>query len=562
MARAPMADTDDKTEPEEEAARAADVETEASPEAAESSEPEVELYREPGQVAHTTDDDRPRLMSRPKPKRLLLISGAKGGVGKTVVASNLALYLATIGRRVVLADADPVGSNAFTCLGVERPRRTLGLDEQGPADGKPELIDAAVPGLRLMHAGIDEPVRGQRRLTRHKTLMAQLREVDAEYMVVDLGSGIGRSLVDFWLASDMGVFVTVPEPTAIENTFRFVRIAFSRHLLARAPDAATRRSLVRRMRAMGHAPAPLDLARRLEAAGDPASEVVRDAMDAFTFRFSLNQTRLRADLELGEAIRSAARRRFGVNLEYLGYIDYDDTVLSCLRMQRPLLAESPGTKASRSIEKLARKLLTIEAGKARKPPATEVPFESHHDILEVDRGATDEEIRRAFKRMKEIYAPDSLCCQGLFDHADMGSLRARLEEAYDVLLDPARRRPYELSVFPPAPEPARSPLVDADSSPRPPAPVLTPDTEFTGALLRAVRESQGVEVRDIAQRTKIGTGYLQAIEGDDYASLPAPVYVRGFVSQMAKVLRLDSGQVSRTYVRRYERFIDEREKSL
>jgi flagellar biosynthesis protein FlhG len=182
-------------------------------------------------------------------------------------------------------------------------------------------------------------------------------------------------------------------------------------------------------------------------------------------------------------------------------------------------------------------------------------------VLEVERGATDEEIRRAFKRMKDIYAPDALCCYGLFDAAAMSTLRARLEEAYDVLLDPARRRPYELSVFPPDPEPNRVPTDLRPDEDRPPPPVITPDTEYTGALLRAVRESQGIDVRDISQRTKIGRPYVMAIEADDFGSLPAPVYVRGFVTEVAKFLRLDAAQVSRTYVRRYQRWIEEREKS-
>ena len=143
----------------------------------------------------------------------------------------------------------------------------------------------------------------------------------------------------------------------------------------------------------------------------------------------------------------------------------------------------------------------------------------------------------------------------------MDSLRARLEEAYDVLLDPARRRPYELSVFPADPVPRSAPSDETSEAQRPPPPVITPDTEYTGALLRAVRESQGVDLREISQRTKIGTAYVEAIESDDFRSLPAPVYVRGFVTEVAKFLRLDAAQVSRTYVRRYQRWIDEREKS-
>ncbi len=53
------------------------------------------------------------------------IAGGKGGVGKSLVASNLAVALAGHGMRCVLADADLGGANLHTIFGVPTPRRTL-----------------------------------------------------------------------------------------------------------------------------------------------------------------------------------------------------------------------------------------------------------------------------------------------------------------------------------------------------------------------------------------------------------------------------------------------------
>jgi flagellar biosynthesis protein FlhG len=65
-----------------------------------------------------------------------------------------------------------------------------------------------------------------------------------------------------------------------------------------------------------------------------------------------------------------------------------------------------------------------------------------------------------------------------------------------------------------------------------------------------VRLSQGVEIPDIAQRTKISAAHLRAIEAEAIADLPALVYVQGFVQEIAKYLRLDAQQVVRSYMRR------------
>jgi flagellar biosynthesis protein FlhG len=521
---------------------------------------EIELFREPtadeaDEAAEPVVPPRPsqpppsvRPPPRLRPRRVLAIAGAKGGAGKSIFAANLAIYLATIGRKVVVVDADPVGANLHTCLGVDRPRPLT------------RRIETAVPGLTLMHAGMDEPPEGSARRVRPSGLATEVDAIEgAEWVVVDAGAGTDPDLLDFVLEADISVYITLPEPTAIENFYRFIRFAYARHLRRSAPDSETRKKIGERLRAHGGAPAPLDLVRRLAADGDELAEAARLAMNTFSPRVVLNQARVRADLELGDALRSATWRRLGIHIDYLGYVDFDDTVWSCVRMRRPLLVESPGTKASKSIEKIARRILAIEAGKARGTPLRTSPPESHHDLLEVDRGATDEEIRRAYKRMREIYAPDALCCYGLFDAQEMIALRARLDEAYDVLLDPARRRPYELSVFPPERDPSEIAVpAGASLEPKPDAPVITPETEFTGPLLRLVRESQGVRLEDVSQRTKIGLPYLKALEDDDYSGLPAMVYARGFVTEYAKALRLDPTQVSRTYIRRFRRWLDDR----
>ena len=79
---------------------------------------------------------------------------------------------------------------------------------------------------------------------------------------------------------------------------------------------------------------------------------------------------------------------------------------------------------------------------------------------------------------------------------------------------------------------------------------IGPDTEFTGDLLRRVRESQGIEVGELSARTKITKQHIRAIEEEQFHELPPAVYIRGFVGELAKLLKLDVTQVTRTYMKR------------
>ena len=83
--------------------------------------------------------------------------------------------------------------------------------------------------------------------------------------------------------------------------------------------------------------------------------------------------------------------------------------------------------------------------------------------------------------------------------------------------------------------------------------VLGEDTVFTGALLQEIREHRSVDLRDMGNHTKISLMNLRYLEQMAYAELPAPVYVRGFLKEYARFLRLPDKQVADTYMSVYDK---------
>ncbi len=501
----------------------------------------------------------------------IAILGSKGGVGVSLVAANLAVYLATIGKRVLAVDADLNGSDLHPSLGVGprvapyvAPTPSF-VEEYGSlfagTELDPEMVNilphrdpetGPIPGLSLLHGGIGEPLYGSGRRSSLRELEARLDNQDADYAVVNLGSNTSDAAVRFWCRAERRLVIAMPEPNAITGLYRLVRRAFAQAALDAAADPEDQRELHQLFANAGQSPAPADIASLVHRRSPGLGHHLRRWMEELEIPFIMNQARLRADIELGDQVTVAVRRRYGMALRYLGYIEYDDAVRTSARKRRPLLLESPGSRASRNIEKIARRLFAPADTRRGRAPWEDAPSNSHYDLLEVERGATDEEIRRAYKRMTAVFDPDNIVTFGLFDGPGLDAARARIDEAYDVLLDPARRRPYELSIFPDSPEVLDKPV--AKKVPRgelPPPPPITPETEFSGAVLRAVRESQGTGLDQISETTKVGTNYLQYIEEDAFERLPAAVYVRGFVTEFAKYLKLDPQQVSQSYLRRF-----------
>jgi flagellar biosynthesis protein FlhG len=494
-------------------------------------------------------------------RRLIAVGGGRGGVGKSQIALNLAVYFAQLGKSVILVDADATGSNLHAHFGLSAARQEPSLEEQ-PGDLRKALVPTSVPGLELLpfaHDAVAAPL--SLRAGRKSRWIGRLRALPAEYLVIDVGPGFGYLALDIMLSADIPVAVTVPEPPAVETTYRFLRAAFRRKLRRALLRDKFRLAMVERaLTELGSLPSPVALVRALHKMDKTLADIAWREAQSLRVQLVVNQTRVRTDTELGNWMSGLCARHYGVKLEELGHVEHDDTVWLTVRRNKPLLVDSPTSKAARNVERIARRVLALTTARqerSERPPPMPETEPTLYAVLGVTRAANDEEIRRAYKRQREIYAVGGVATSSLLDVPQLETALARLDEAYDTLLDPVRRRAYDLSTFPEHEEPALSaktsrPALAAEQLMLQAelAREIGPDTEFTGTLLRKVRESQGIELVEISEKTKIARMHLQAIEEEEYADLPALVYVRGFVTEYAKCLRLDHAQVQKTYVRR------------
>ncbi len=492
--------------------------------------------------------------------RVIAVAGAKGGTGKSMIAANIGVFLATLGKEVVLIDAAFGGATLHSFLGVREPSRSL-ADFFSSKEMQLEevLISTLVTHLRIVSGEKDPAWAANPRVHQLQRLREQVQELDVDYVIFDLSPGTRENILDLFLDADTGIVVTSAEPTAVEMSYRFIKAAFVRSLRRSELGFLGKMSVEEARECEGGIPAPSDLLRRALGRYDEDSEevaAVRSHMAAMTPYLVLNFARSKADMDLGRDIATAATRRFGVLMTYLGQVEYDDAVWVSLRRRRPLLVEHPESRASKCVEKLARRLLAMESDTARVPA---LPGDSLYDLLEVEPTASEESIRRANRRVGQIYASDSIVIGGLYRPARLEKMQGQIEYAYDTLMNPAKRRLNDSALFPDGlPTEATPPVVRYDSrvaiaaADRPKAPTVDKNTVFSGGLLQEYREACGYELREIADHTKIGLSYLRAIEEERYRDLPAMVYVRGFLAEYAKMLDLDVAQVLETYLHRVQ----------
>jgi len=505
-------------------------------------------------------------MAGHRARRIIAVGGGRGGVGKTLLSVNLGVYFAQLGREVVVSDADPFGSNLHAVLGLDSPPL---VSATAVEEGTVELVNTTVPGLRILPTAYDPMTATPVRPSRGAQVVKQLYELDVDYVIVNLGAATTSSMLDVFLQADVGICATAPEPLAVETTYRFCRSLYLRTLRrALMKERFKLRLCERVIEALPPLATPPQIVAEIKRYDDSVAAVAAEEMSRVTPRLVVGQTRLKSDLELGPAMATVAERFLGMPIDYLGHIEHDDAVWLTVRRRQPLLIDSPTSKSARNIERVARRLLALLATQSVRPGEPRSAAAARrartsgpttlYEVLGLSRAATDDEIRRAVKRQREIFKEGGLPVVSIVPADVLRKELGRIEEAHDTLLDPVRRRAYDLSTFPDDAKaevaPARSTSASAAELAMLQAELareINAETQFTGSLLRKVRESQGIELGDISQRTKISIAHLSAIENESPSELPAQVYVQGFVQTVAKVLRLDPAQVSRTYMRRF-----------
>ena len=303
-------------------------------------------------MGQSQDDDR---------KIIWTIGGGKGGSGKSFLTVNIGICLSKLGARVILIDADLGGANLHTFFGISRPDLSLSdFIKKRVSHLHEVLIPTTIPNLSLLTGAQDLFNAADLNNIQRQKILRSIRGLEGDYLLVDLGAGNSMSVMDFFLMSDGGILIVTPEPTSVENTFRFLKTAFYRKLRQSVTSRSVRMLIDSAMdfrNEMG-IQNPHDLIDAVKVLDQEAAKMLTREIEAFQPNLILNQVWTKQDVEIGFSIRSACKKYFGIRLHYLGYIVYDQDVGHSIRRRRPLILEDvhSQSKASQCIKEIASKL--------------------------------------------------------------------------------------------------------------------------------------------------------------------------------------------------------------
>ena len=259
-------------------------------------------------------------------KGIWTIAGGKGGVGKSFLCSNLSIDLAQQGNSVVVIDADFGGPNIHTFFGISTSiisvsdfikSNQLRLDDI--------LLPTGIANLKLASGAHDVLGMANLNVIQQNKLIKAVNSLDVDYVLVDLGAGTSSYTLDLFLNADVGILVAAPEPTSVENTYRFIKSAFYRKLKLVIKHQEVRGLLesITESKHEENPRTPSELVSEITDINVQAGETLKYELSNFNPKLILNQVRTPTDVRLGFSMGAASKKFFGVNLGYVGFVEHD-----------------------------------------------------------------------------------------------------------------------------------------------------------------------------------------------------------------------------------------------
>ncbi len=200
-------------------------------------------------------------------------------------------------------------------------------------------------------------------------------------------------------------------------------------------------------------------------------------------------------------------------------------------------------------------------------------YQNYYDILEISTTSNSKNINDGYIKAKNAYSPDNPALYSIMTTDECLTQLELIETAYSILSNPEKRKQYdEAKNIKQSPETyhlndqqhkeqniinnsgdiskivankkfilkyEKNPVFENE---------IENTIEFSGDFLKKIREYKNIDIKRMANMTRISKIHIKNLEAENLEGLPALAYVRGFVYQYAKCLKLDQNMVATSYL--------------
>jgi flagellar biosynthesis protein FlhG len=287
---------------------------------------------------------------------IIAVGGGKGGIGKSVICTNLAAGMALSGQKVILMDTDFGASNLHALLGISNPDHGFqDFFNTEITDPRSLLIDTGISNLKFVSGAGDNPGSANIDSDKIRTIISFIKKLEADTILLDLGPGTNYNVIDFFNISTQGVVMTTPEMTSIMKTFSFIRSALFRRISLAFQEFPEIQKIVDHSNPddadMESYTTGLLRSKFAESFPDHVDQL-NSIISEFTPGLVVNRVRNRKDLMAGENLLKLVKKFLEIQVTYLGYIIESDRVRDSIDDMIPFLIKDPQSKPSENLQQI------------------------------------------------------------------------------------------------------------------------------------------------------------------------------------------------------------------
>ncbi|AGT27351.1 MinD/ParA family protein [Borrelia miyamotoi] len=293
---------------------------------------------------------------------IIPVASGKGGVGKSLFSANIAICLANEGKKVLLVDLDLGGSNLHSMLNII-PKKSIGTFLKTKIPFNNIIIESNIKNLSFIAGDSDIPELANIAIFQKKRIINNLKNLNYDYLIIDLGAGTTFNTIDFFLMSNRGVIVTIPTVTATMNAYLFLKNAIFR-LISKVFIKETKAykiiSDIKKDSSDLQKIYIPNLLLKIEAYDPDNYEKFMKIFSQFSPFIIFNMLNTPDDIKKTEKILKSAKNYLNVNLQSIGSIYKDELVDKALNHKIPITIYKPTSLTSKSMQKIAKKLIELE----------------------------------------------------------------------------------------------------------------------------------------------------------------------------------------------------------
>ncbi len=339
-------------------------------------------------------------------KNIWAIGGGKGGVGKSVLSSNLSFSLALQGHKVVLIDADLAGANIHTLFGITYPEVTLAdFMKKNVAKFTDVLIPTGHKNLSIVCGASDLIEMANPKYAQKQKLMRAIADLDADYILIDIGAGSTLNNLDFFNAADIGILVTTPMPTSVQNAYTFLKMALHRRVLSLfADEPGLRNEVASALEDGSGTRSMVELVDHIKTVDEAASWKIIKTLVESRYRLIVNMASEMDGQRIANALAGLAYQFLRLKLPCLGTVGASTEIEQSVRRMQPLMMND-NTAVSHAIRKITLKMqeeMTLHASRKEVAENVEQIEDEEETIAEIPVETEKEpviEVRTAAKNI-------------------------------------------------------------------------------------------------------------------------------------------------------------------